>query len=113
MTNHKELVRHLAEEIAIWDYNRIMKCMGHENAWAIISNRGKELEISSWMPLAEKIVVEFGSKMFEDGYSIGVTNGLNGYSSPSYMTKAKKEFGLTPDQLPDARKGINEKEQEV
>jgi len=96
MTTNKELVRQLAEEIQDGEYD-IMKSPFFDIA--------REGNIEYLSNIISKYIIPFGAKMFEEGYSIGVTNGLNGYSSPGYMTRAKNERGLIAEkEVEDGKK---------
>lgn len=66
MTTNKELIRQLAEEMAFITYHENYGCQDNEpDEW----EAEKQHWIEMHMPLAERIVVPFGAKMFKEGYN--------------------------------------------
>lgn len=96
--HHKELVRQLAEEMAEAHYNSnvgryVIMPPGQPTSFSELSQTGKEMCITVMTPVAESIVVKFGTKMFEEGFEMGKQVALahmSGHHPKSYEERKKE-----------------------
>lgn len=99
MTTNKELVRQLAEEMAKNDHPIMFQVFEMFGGLVEDNSGAMERAIQSVMPFAE-IAVEFGAKMFEEGFREGVFHHASlgaphmKFAFDNFLKEAKQERGL-------------------